>query len=222
MAATLELGPDALLSTTRAVRKRLDLERPVPLELVRECLELALQAPSGSNQQGWHFVVVTDPAKRAALGELYQKGFAVYRNMPVSVQQAKKETAWENRQMERVVDSAEYLAENLGRVPVHLVPCIEGRVDGLQGEGANIAHSSVFGSILPAVWSFMLAARSRALGTAWTTIHLMHEKAAAEILGIPYERVTQVALIPVAYTRGTEFKPARRRDLDKVLHVDAW
>ena len=107
-------------------------------------------------------------------------------------------------------------------MPVHLVPCIEGRVDGLQGEGANIAHSSVFGSILPAVWSFMLAARSRALGAAWTTIHLMHEKAAAEILGIPYERVTQVALIPVAYTRGTEFKPARRRDLDKVLHVDAW
>jgi nitroreductase len=217
------MTPDQLLTTTRAVRKRLDLDRPVSLAVVRECLEIALQAPSGSNAQGWHFVVVTDAEKRRGLGELYRRAFDVYRNMPQSAHALGQQgDAARQRQMERVVDSAEYLAANLARVPVHLVPCVQGRVDQLTPPIANLAQAGTFGSILPATWSFMLAARARGLGTAWTTLHLMFEREAAELLGIPYETVTQTALIPVAYTKGTDFKPAARKPLDDVLHVDRW
>ena len=218
----LDLSPDELLSTTRAVRKRLDLERPVPMEAVRECLALALQAPTGSNAQGWHFVLVTQAEKRRALADLYRKAFDVYRNMPQSVQQAERGDDAHAKQMERVVSSAEHLAANLEKVPVHVIPCISGRVDQLQGPGANLAHAGVFGSILPAVWSFMLAARARGLGTAWTTLHLMHEKEAADLLGIPYEKVTQVALVPLAWTVGTDFKPARRKPMEDIVHLNEW
>ena len=220
----LDLSPDELLSTTRAVRKRLDLERPVPMEAVRECLRLALQAPTGSNAQGWHFVLVTDAGKRRELGALYRKAFEVYRTMPVSVHagEAAADDSAHAAQMARVVSSAEYLAENLSRVPVHLVPCVEGRVDQLQGPGATLGQASIYGSILPAVWSFMLAARARGLGTAWTTLHLMHEKEAADLLGIPYDAVTQVALIPLAWSKGTDFKPARRKPMEGVVHLNHW
>jgi len=218
----LDLSPDALLSTTRAVRKRLDLERPVPMEAVRECLRLAFQAPTGSNAQGWHFLLVTQAEKRLALAEIYRKAFAVYRNMPQAVQNAEGGDPAQAKQMERVVSSAEHLAANLEKVPIHVIPCIEGRVDQLQGPGASLAHAGVYGSILPAVWSFMLAARSRGLGTAWTTLHLMHEKEAAEILGIPYEKVTQVALVPLAWSVGTDFKPARRKPLEDHVHLNSW
>jgi nitroreductase len=222
----LDLTPDELLSTTRAVRKRLDLERPVPLELVRECALLATQAPSGSNAQGWHFVVVSDAEKRRRIAELYGKAFELYRSSPVSAHRlaelAQQGAQADLRQMERVVDSAEYLARNLARVPVFLIPCVAGRTDSATGPLANLAQASTYGSILPAVWSFMLAARARGLGTAWTTLHLMHEREAAQILGIPYEQVMQTALVPVAFTRGTDFRPARRKPLDGILHVDAW
>ncbi len=221
---TLDLSPDSLLTTTRAVRKRLDFDRPVDPQLIRECLEVALQAPSGSNSQGWHFVVVTDAAKRQRIGELYSKGFDLYRNMQQSAHalaEAQTEEA-DARQMERVVDSAEYLAANLHRAPVMVIPCVEGRTDALQGQGAAIAHASQYGSVLPAFWSFMLAARARGLGTAWTTIHLMYEEEIAGLLGIPYAEITQVALSPVAHTIGTEFKQARRKSLDGVMHLDTW
>jgi len=220
----LDLTPDELLSTTRAVRKRLDLERPVPMEAVRECLRLALQAPTGSNAQGWHFLLVTDAEKRRALAGLYRKAFDVYRTMPVSAHAGEAEAGdpAHAAQMTRVVSSAEYLAAHLDKVPVHLIPCIQGRVDQLQGPGANLAQASVYGSILPAVWSFMLAARARGLGTAWTTLHLMHEKEAADLLGIPYDEVSQVALIPLAWSRGTEFKPARRKPMEGVVHLNRW
>ncbi len=220
----LDLSPDELLSTTRAVRKRLDLERPVPMEAVRECLSLALQAPTGSNAQGWHFVLVTQAEKRRALAELYRKAFAVYRDMPVSAHRAESEAADPAyaAQMTRVVSSAEHLAENLERVPVHLIPCVAGRLDQVQGPGAVLAQASLYGSILPAVWSFMLAARSRGLGTAWTTLHLMHEKEAADLLGIPYDEITQVALVPLAWTIGTDFKPARRKPMEDVVHLNEW
>ena len=118
----------------------------------------------------------------------------------------------------RVGDSAQYLADHLERVPVFLIPCLPGRMDGLP---AN-AQAGAWGSLLPAVWSFMLAARARGLGTAWTTLHLMHEREAAGVLGIPYEQYTQAALIPVAYARGTDFKPAHREDLGGFLHWNAW
>jgi nitroreductase len=214
MPPTLALTPDELLSTTRAVRKRLDLERPVPLELVRECVEVATQAPTGSNRQGWHFVVVTDEAKRAALGDLYARGFDMYRSMPGAEYDDPSRAATQDR----VRSSAEYLAEVMGRAPVLVVPCIEGRPDNQP----NAWAAGLLGSILPAAWSFCLAARARGLGTSWTTLHLLFEQEAAELLGIPFEKVSQAALIPVAFTKGTDFKPGPRADLDSVIHVDGW
>jgi nitroreductase len=215
---TLDLSPDELLSTTRTVRKRLDLDRPVPMELVRECLDLATQAPSGSNMQGWHFVVVTDEATRAALGEIYAKAFEIYRALPMAAGNIEYDDPARAAEQARVFSSAEHLGQNLGRCPVLLVPCIEGKVDGMP----NVASSSMLGSIIPAAWSFCLAARARGLGTAWTTMHLMFEQEAADVLGIPFDTITQAALIPVAFTKGTDFKPGPRVDLDSILHVDTW
>jgi nitroreductase len=218
----LNLTTDQLLATTRAVRKRLDFDRPVPRAVLEDCMHYALQAPSGSNAQGWHFVFVTDAAKREALAALYRQAFAGYAVSPMSaaVQHADDPAMAETQA--RVMDSAQYLADNLHRVPVFFIPCYAGRVDGLTGEGSNVAHASSFGSIIPAAWSFMLAARARGLGTCWTTLHLMHERKAAEILGIPYDQITQVALIPVAYSKGTDFREAPRKPMHDVLHFDTW
>jgi nitroreductase len=218
MAAILDLSPDELLSTTRAVRKRLDLERPVEPEMLRECIDLATQAPTGSNAQGWHFVVVTDPAKRAKLAELYRTGFeAFYGDRDAAMAGMPQDDPDYLETQHRVVDSAAYLTEHLADVPVHVIPCIEGRFEN----GPVMLHASIWGSLLPAVWNFCLAARARGLGTCWTTLHLMREQEAAALLGIP-DNVMQGALIPVAYTRGTEFKPGPRRDLDRILHIDGW
>lgn len=216
--ARLDLSPDELLSTTRAVRKRMDLDRPVEPEVVRECLELALQAPTGSNAQGWHWVVVTDAAKRRALADVYRRAFAVYRTSPLAAGNLVTGVEARDRTQQRVMGSAEYLAEHLHEAPVHVIPCVTGRFDG----APNLTLASVYGSVMPAAWSFMLAARSRGLGTSWTSLHLMFEEEAAGILGIPYAKVTQTALIPVAYTKGTDFKPAPREPLDTVVHWDAW
>lgn len=219
----LPLSPDQLLTTTRAVRRRLDLERPVDLTLVKECLEIALQAPTGSNAQGWHFVVVTDPAKRLGLAELYRRAWAVYENMPFAAHHVHENDPSMSAVQARVVASGEHLARNLERVPVHVIPCVAGRVDAVPAPMAVLAQASTYGSILPAAWSFMLAARARGLGTAWTTLHLMHEPEAAELLGIPHDSVTQCALIPVAHVKGgTDFKPAPRKPLEGVLHVNGW
>jgi len=214
----LDLGPDQLLTTTRAVRHRLDLDRPVPVDVVRECVEVALQAPSGSNQQGWHFVVVTDEAKREALGAIYRKAFDVYETMPFAAGNLAFDDPERAATQQRVQRSARYLADVMGRCPVLVVPCIEGRVDDLP----SLASASILASVIPAAWSFCLAARARGLGTSWTSLHLWHEQEAAELLGIPFDTVTQVALIPVAYTKGTDFKPAPREPVDTVLHVDGW
>ena len=212
------LTPDHLLSTTRSVRKRLDFSRPVEMSLIRECLDLAIQAPSGSNSQGWHFVVVTDAAKRLALAGQYRKGWEIYRALPQNgADKLPTEEAARNTQL-RVADSASYLAEHMHEVPVMLIPCILGR----QSNPEPMAQASMYGSILPAAWSFMLAARARGLGTCWTTIHLMHEQACADILGIPFAKVTQCALIPVAHTLGDEFKPAPRKSLEALLHLNGW
>lgn len=218
MAALLDLTPDELLSTTRAVRKRLDLGRPVEPEVIRECVELATQAPTGSNAQGWHFVVVTDAEKRAKLAELYRTGFeAFYGDRDAAIAGMPQDDPTYLDTQRRVVDSAAYLTDHLAEVPVHVIPCIEGRFEN----GPVMLHASIWGSLLPAVWNFCLAARARGLGTCWTTLHLMREQEAAELLGIP-DHVMQGALIPVAYTKGTDFKPGPRRDLDRILHVDGW
>lgn len=214
--AMLDLTPDQLLTTTRSVRKRLDFTRPVEPELIRECLELALQAPTGGNRQSWQFVVVTDPAKRQALGDIYRRGWAVYKQ-EVAKMRPPSDPARLQTQM-RVADSADYLAEHIHEAPVLLLPCIKGRTDGQP----SIAQSGQWGSILPAVWSFMLAARARGLGTSWTTVHLFFEQDAAQLLGIPFEKVMQAALVPIAYTKGTDFSPGPREPLDAVLHWDVW
>ena len=214
----LDLTPDQILTTTRSVRKRLDFSRPVEPEVIRECLEIAMQAPTGGNSQQWHFVIVTDAEKRKALADIYRRGYAPYRaSQPVPTKLYAKNPQRAQTQ-ERVANSADYLAEHMHEVPVHFIPCIRGRMEGQP----SIAQAGTWGSILPAVWSFMLAARARGLGTAWTTLHLTFEQEAAEVLGIPYAKFTQAALIPVAYTLGTDFKPAPREPLDKVLHWNEW
>ena len=211
----LNLGADEVLLTTRSVSKRLDFDTPVERSLVEECLNIALQAPTGSNRQGWHFVVVEDAAKKKALADIYRENWKLYASLP-----GRDTGDIRDEQMPRVRDSASYLAENFERAPYFMIPCIEGRlenVDVATGAGG-------WGSLLPAVWSFMLALRNRGLGSAWTTIHLMleGERKAAEVLGIPYAKVTQGGMFPIAYTKGTDFKPATRLPLDKVLHWDTW
>lgn len=222
MAATLNLSPDELLTTTRAVRKRLDFTRPVPLTLVRECLEIALQAPTGSNAQGWQWMVVAEPTQRKAIAEIYRKAWAVYENAPFNAANTHKDDPSMRETQDKVQSSAAYLAKNMERAPVLLIPCISGRSDNVPAPMGNLSQASAMGSVLPAAWSFMLAARARGLGTAWTTLHLMHEKEAADVLGIPYDKVTQCALIPVAYTQGTNFKVGPRKPLDPILHIDRW
>jgi nitroreductase len=215
----LDLSIDALLTTTRTVRKRLDLARPVEPEVIRECLELALQAPTASYSQDWHFVVVTDPQQRQALATLYRKGAARYMELMAPVfQQRMASSEQEARTVARIIGSGQYLIEHLHEVPVHVIPCIQGRTEHLP----IIAQAARWGSIMPAAWSFMLAARSRGLGSSLTSFHLFFEQEAAEVLGIPYEEVMQAGLIPVAYTLGTEFKPAARKPLESVLHWDRW
>lgn len=207
---------DELLTTTRAVRKRLDLDRPVPPEVIDECLTLAIQAPTGSNAQRWRFVVVTDPGKRAALAHIYRLVWERYeREQVAALESISGERAAQQR---RVLDSARYLAENLHRVPVHVIPCALGRVDP---PGHNAEWAGFLGSIFPAVWSFQLALRSRGLGSVLTTLHLYGEAEAAHILGIP-DTVTQVALIPVAYAKGDGFKPAARRPASEITYWNSW
>jgi nitroreductase len=207
---------DWLLTTTRSVRRRLDFARPVERGVIERCIEIALQAPTGSNAQGWHFVLVADPAKKRALRDLYKAGFDLYLgNETLRPKYAADDLRAAQRP--RVEASATYLAEHLHEAPVLVIPCIEGRVE----QAGVLAQASIYGSILPAAWSFMLALRARGLGAAWTTLHLLYEKEAAKILGIP-DHVTQTALLPVAHTKGTEFKVAQRLPVDRVAHWDGW
>jgi nitroreductase len=221
----LNLSNDELLSTTRAVRKRLDFERDVPMSVIEECMEIAVQAPTGSNAQGWQFMFVTEQAKKDRIGQIYAQVWETYKTMPVAIHKLHRDSSDESLVSSQVrsTDSAEYLAANIARAPVLLIPCVAGRIDGpgIASRG-NFAMAAQYGSIIPAAWSFMIAARARGIGTAWTTLHLMHEKEVAGLLGIPFEAYTQVALIPIAYTKGTEFKPAYRPPVSTVMHVDQW
>lgn len=215
----LNLSADELLCTTRAVRKRLDFDRPVEMDVIRECLEIALQAPSGSNAQGWQFVLVTDRDKIGVIAGYYRQAFAAYEAGPYQPTQQHRDDPDMADTQARVLTSAKYLADNLARIPAMLIPCLQGRPDTPGLDLGTMA--GMFGSIIPATWSFMLAARERGLGTCWTTLHLEHERAVSDLLGIPPDHA-QVALIPIAYSQGTEFKAARRKPLDTVLHQDGW
>ncbi|MGY9074669.1 MAG: nitroreductase family protein [Acidimicrobiales bacterium] len=201
---------DALLSTTRAVRKRLDFDRDVPDDVLLECLQLAVQAPTGSNRQGWRWMVVRDAAKKEALADIYRRAGGAY--LAAAAKNAESGT-----QIGRVMDSANFLAERLGDVPVMVIPMIVGR---LEDNSANAA-AGLLGSIIPAMWSFQLALRSRGLGSCLTTIHLGYEAEAAELLGIP-DHMMQVGLLPVAYTKGTDFKAAARPPVEEITYLDTY
>lgn len=207
---TLQLSPDQVLATTRSVRKRLDLDRPVERGVLEDCLRLAQQAPRASNRESRRFVLVTDADKRKALADLWRRGMERYLQHGRAAQSDQKAS--------NLLSSVEYLGAHMHEVPVHLIPCVLGRVDGK----SLTAQAGIWGTIAPATWSFMLAARDRGLGTCWTTFHLRYEEEAAQILGIPYSEVTQTALIPVAYTKGTDFKPAPRGPLDEVVRWNEW
>ncbi len=200
---------DRLLSTTRSVRRRLDLERPVPRDVLLDCIRLAVQAPTGGNAQTWRWLVIDDADTKAAIGGLYRemadRYLGTYR------------TGRMTDQTTRVLDSADYLATVLDRVPAMVIPCIKGRLE----DTSPMAASSFYGSIIPAVWSFQLALRSRGLGSCYTTLHLVHEAEARELLGIP-EDITQVALLPVAYTTGDEFSPAERGPVERITYWNRW
>lgn len=215
----LPLSPDELLTTTRAVRKRLDLTRPVPDDLLRECVAAAMQAPSGSNLMTMQFVVVRDEETKRAIGEIYRQCYEAYRTIDgVYIGSIDKGSEEANAQQARSAASADHLAEHMGEAPALVIPCARGRVDQLPGFMAAAA----LGNVLPAMWSFMLAARARGLGTCWTTLHLSREQEVAELLGIPNDKVQQVCLSPVAFTVGTDFRPAQRPEPDTVIHWDRW
>jgi nitroreductase len=209
------MTPDELLTTTRSVRRRLDLTRAVPRDLILECLDLAVQAPTGSNRQQWQWLVITEPATKRFIGERYRESWYAYAaaGRPEYPQGDPR-----REQTPRVVRSARYLADHMGEVPTMVIPCIAGRVDGQD----NLAIAGLYGSIVPAVWSFMLAARLRGLGSAYTTLHLKYEREVAEQLGLPYAEYTQAALLPVAYYTGETFQPAERIPLDSIVHWERW
>lgn len=212
----LDLTAPELLTTTRAVRRRLDLDRPVDPALIEACVEIAVQAPTGRNRQRWSFVVVTEPDRKAALADIWRRGTQAG-STPIPDEDARRAYAKPGT-MEKVFDGVDHLYRTLHRVPALVVPCVTGRTEGAPA----VEQAGTWGSILPATWSFMLAARLHGLGTCWTTSHLHHEREAAELLGIDHERVMQVALTPVAHTVGTGFRPGPRVPVADVLHWEHW
>ena len=210
------VATDKLLTTTRSVRKRLDLTRDVEPQVIQDCIDIAMQAPTGTNAQNWAFVVITDPAKKKFIADAYRNGGEMMAGSgyppPLEPGDPREHV------MPKVMESAGYLGEILEQVPVFVIACVRGRVESVP---MVIAQASTYGSILPAAWSFMLALRSRGLGTAWTTIHLFQEQAISELLGIP-DDWTQTVLFPVAYYTGDDFKPAHRLPSDAMTHWDSW
>ena len=221
---------DHLLTTTRSIRKRLDFTRPVEPAVIERCIETALHSPSGGNNQGWHFMVVTDPEKRVAIADLYRKAHKNLRDIRGD------QPPWRPGDLRvvqhtRMIGSADYLRENFHEVPAYIIACIELEMEELggplyplpamQGKSGSFYIASLYGSILPAVWSIMLALRARGLGSAWTTAHLVYEKETAALLGIP-DHVMQAALLPVAYFKGSDIKPAKRRPVGEVTYWNTW
>lgn len=217
---TPNLTVDEVLTTTRAVRKRLDFDRPVPREVLMECLNLALQAPTGSNAQGWQWVFVEDPEKKKAIAEVYKAGLQWYSTMP------RPEYPEGDVRAERaaaVTESALYLAEHIHEAPVLMIPCLRGNRELIENSASGMS-ASFWGSLFPAMWSYCLALRSRGLGTCWTTFTLIGEgeHQVADLLGIPFESYLQGGLFPIGYTKGTEFKPAKRLPAEQLTHWDSW
>jgi nitroreductase len=201
------------------VRKRLDFGRPVPDDLVRECVAAAQQSPCGSNSPTMQFVIVRDEGKRRAIGAIYAECFARYKEMDgIYIGSIEKGSEAGNAQQQRSARSADFLGDHMGEAPVLVIACTLGRADGVPA----MVAASLMGNVQPAMWSFMLAARARGLGTCWTSLHLLQEQAVAEVVGIPFDSVQQVCLSPLAFTQGTDFRPANRPDPDTIIHWDSW
>jgi nitroreductase len=203
---------DHVLTTTRSVRRRLDLDRPVDPKVIEECLEIAVQAPTGGNIARYHFVVVTDPAKKAVIGDHYRRVF-FEEYLP---RRPGMKADFPEREGEFSA-SAAYLAEHFHEVPLMVIPCVEARPE----DKGPLAQAGAYGNILGATWSFMLALRARGLVSAWTTLHIRHEREIGALLGIP-ETMTQAALLPVGHPTGGEFHPARRVPARERTYWDAW
>lgn len=216
----LGLTADEVLTTTRAVRRRLDLTRPVARELIQEAVEIATQAPSGRNQQQWDFVFVDDPATKRAMADLWRAGLATgnpyeQHGLPIPTRGSFRSAEWG-----RIQGSLGHLIEHLHEVPVLMIPVV--RVATRAELRTVHGQANTWGSVLPAVWSFMLAARERGLGTCWTIGHLAYEREMADLLDIPYDTTVQVALTPVAHTIGTDFKSGPRVDDEHFSHWNGW
>ncbi len=205
---------DYILETTRSVRKRLDLTRPVDRAAVERCLEIAIQAPTGSNQQGWKWLVLTDAEKKAQIGEYYKQSWYEYAAVAT---RSDVQSLEPSAQMKRVISSARYLADHMGEAPMMIFPCIHGRARN----ASPAVNAGLYGSIIPAAWSLMLALRARGIGAAWTTLHLSYEKECNEILGIPAD-VTTAALLPVAYFKGETFRKADRVPASELTYWESW
>ena len=218
MPAIHDLPPDELLTTTRAVRKRMDFVRPIPDDIVLECLKVAQQAPTATNQQNWHFMVVTDAEQRRAIADLYRQGWDEYLRIPTGTLNLTLDDPERAALQARVRDSAQYLVDHMHRVPAMVIPCVVGRTDAMAAWEASTQWSSM----MFATWSLMLAARARGIGSAYTCVHLLREREAAEVLGIPHDGVMHVGLIPLAYTLGERFRPALREPLADIVHWNRW
>ncbi|HSS10243.1 MAG TPA: nitroreductase family protein [Acidimicrobiales bacterium] len=203
---------DRLLTTTRAVRRRLNLTRPIEPSLILDCLRIATQAPSGGNAQRWRWMIVTDPAKKQPIADYYAKSFSAY------IAPKKLLIGPDDHASVRMTDSASYLADHMAEVPALVIPCVLDRPPSAE---SGEEQAGFWGGILPAVWSFQLALRSRGLGSAWTTLHLNYEREVGELLGVP-DTVTQAALLPVAYYTGDGFQPAPRRPTEEIVYWDTW
>jgi nitroreductase len=211
----LGLSVDEVLTTTRAVRRRLDVTRPVSRDVIEECLELALQAPNGSNRNTWRWIVVDDREMVAKLADEYKAAMGLLNSgaMPTP-----NPLGSGIPREEKILDSAYALVEKLPNMPAILIPLMPGRPDGTD----VVTQASMWGSIVQAVWSFMLALREHGLGSIWATVTTRREREIAQLLGIPYEEYTQVGFFPVAYTEGTDFKRAWRKPVAEVLSYNRF
>ena len=220
------VDPDELLMTTPSVRRRLDLERPVDRALVEECLDVAVHAPNGSNQQPYRFVCIDDPARKVAIAEIYRSAMDAFVNRP-RTEAAEDNVDRTTAQQQRIAASVFHLRDHLHEIPVLCIPLVAGRSDE-RATGVQADRTSVFwqagrwGSIIPTVWSFLLALRSRGLGSAWTTLTLLEEQRVADVLGIPFDRWMQVGLFPIAHTIGTDFRPTPRRPAAEFLRWNGF
>ena len=205
---------DHLLTTTRAVRKRLDLQRSVPRKLILDCVRISTQGPAGGNYQRWRWVMVDDPDLKAVIADAYRRSYAPY----IAAQQEAVAKAGNASAKNGIIDSSLHLAEVLEKVPVLAIPCALGAPPSANGNGEA---QGWWGSLIPTVWSYCLAARSRGLGTVWTTLHLGYGDEVADALGIP-DTVTQLACIPTAFYTGDDFKPASRKPAEEVTYWNGW